>query len=234
MAKKKSSTQKAAATKKASPKSSKKQPAASTQPAFPGLAAMKAAGAATIDVHFQGYGDDGGYGYRVIGNTKRMTVTDAARADIEKFLEERFHPYGQGFGTILLARFDLKKSVCQAFRGDGAVPERLGELVEVLKAHGVATVVGDVRSGTFSKCKVTPASAMSRDEVCSHVNRFLHIVLDMASEFDSYDDQLDYWKGTMRIDVAERRIRVVRSSASKAVTTKVNKLESASFPLRLT
>ena len=234
MAKKKSSTKNAVAAKKASPKSSKKRPAASTLPAFPGLAAMKAAGAATIDVHFQGYGDDGGYEYRVIGNTKRLTVTETARAEIEQFLEKRLQPYGEGLGTILLARFDLTKSVCQAIHGDGAISERLGELVEVLKARGVATVVGDVRSGTFSKCKVAPTSTMSRDEVCSHVNRFLHIVLDMAREFDTYDDELDYWKGTMRIDVAERRIQVVRSSASKAVTIKVNKLESASFPLRLT
>jgi hypothetical protein len=235
MAKKQLTAKKTAAAKKPTRKSPKKQkqPAASTRSAFPGLASMKAAGATIIDVHYQGYGDDGGYEYRVIGSTTRLHLTDAVRVEIEKCLESRFEPYGEGPGTILLARFDLTKSVCHVLSGDGAVSERLGELVEVLKAHDVATVAGDVRSGKFSKCKVVPASAMSRDEVCDHVNRFLHIVLDMAREFDSYDEVLDYWKGTMRVDVAERRIRLTRSAASKEVTIKVSKLGAVSFPIRL-
>lgn len=212
--------------------SAKKRPASKARSAFPGLASMKAAGATAIDVHFQGYGDDGCYDYRVVGGPSGLQLTDAARQEVEKVLERKFKPEGEGLGTILLARFDLVKSVCRAYSGDGAYSERLAELIEALKARGVQTVVGDISSEQFSKCKVSPAHAMSRDEACAQVNWFLHIVLDMAREIDNAEE-LEYWNGTLRIEVTKRRVVVAKPRASRSGMIQVDELDSSSFPLKL-
>lgn len=228
MAKKKAASRKPTIKSKAN----KKHPSVKARSAFPGLAALKAAGATAVDVHFQGYGDDGCYTYGIVGGAPGMEITEAAKKEVEKLIDGKFAPYGEGLGSILLARLDLMKSVCHVHSGDGAHSERLAELVDALQSRGVETVVGDISSGKFSKCKVTPATAMSREEVCKLIDWLLHVVLDMARESDDAQE-FEFWKGTLRVDVGKRRIAISRPRQSRSGVIQVDELDTTTFPIRL-
>jgi len=213
---------------------------------FPGLRAMKAAGAVAIEVHFHGSGDDGWYDYRVMSLSKnpQLQLCDKAETEITAFLENHLEHYGEGPGSVLLARFDLLKSVCKGYSGEGDLRSRLSELLATLAAYGVKNIVGDLTSGVFSKCKVVPAASLSRKDASMHVQRFLELALDYAAEYREYEEAvgedckeyalLDDGKGNLRIDVPKRRVTWTRSPASKSVAIAVGKLAETILPLRLT
>lgn len=203
-------------------KSLKKKVSTKAPDRLPALAKMKATGATAIEVHFDGYGDDGCFHFRAKAGSKDLQVPEAARVEIEQFLTRHFNPSGVAFGSILLAHFDLLKSECVTLSGEGG--PRTSELIAVLDSYGVDNLVGVVQGGTFKQCRVTPGSAMSREAACSYVNRFLQIALDDAQEYDSYGEELNFydeelkkWKGQWRIDVKSGNITVRQSSKQHTV-----------------
>jgi len=196
---------------------------------LPALAEMKAAGATAIEVHFQGYGDDGCYDCRAKAGSKDLQMTEAARVEVEQFLNRHFKPAGEAFGSILLGHFDLQKSTCKTLSGEGL--SRGAELIEVLESYGVDNLVGVVQGSTFKQCRVTPDSAMSREDACSYVNRFLFIQLDVAREYDFYAEEVKTWKGQWRVDVKARKITIKQSKKHR--TIEVGKLTAKKLPLLL-
>jgi hypothetical protein len=249
------------AKKKSAKKKAKKKPAAKKgrrnakrgvspaatklSPTLEALASMKAAGAKAVDVHFHGAGDDGWYEHRVIsGNPKRpLQLSAAAEDEITEFLSANFTHYGEGPGSVLLARFDLVHAVCHGYSGSGDPGARLAELLSFCEWHGAKKIVGTLRSGKFSQCKVVPSSALAREEASKAVHRFLDLTREYAAEYGEYDEEegydgeeyalLDAANGTLAIDVAERRVALVRSPASKSIEIAVDRLIKTSLPLRL-
>ena len=243
MAKKKSTKKKLTEKLSQNSTAAKKTKVAKAAARFPGLAAMRAAGAKIIEAHFQGFGDDGCFEYRVIGDNKKLGVSAAAGDEMEAFLQEHFDPYGEGMGSVLLAQFDLVKCVCRGFDGDGDPPTRLAELLCVLQAHGVKKVVGELQAGRFSKCKVDPAAAMPRKLANEHVSSLVDRVNEYSIECGEYDEEIGYEgkeyalldtaKSTVHIDVPKRRVTLKRLSPPRLLAIAPGKLKARSFPLHL-
>lgn len=225
-------------------KASVSRTSSKSSPVLKGLASLKALGAKSIDVHFHGTGDDGWYEYHVIGrDTKRpLELSAAAEEEVNDFLQANFEHYGDGPGSVLLARFDLVHAVCHGFSGDGDPGARLAELIAMLESHGAKKLVGHLRSGNFSQCKVVPASALAREKASDAVRSFLELTRDFAAEYGEYDEEegyepveyalLDAAGGTLAIDVAARRVTLTQAPRSKSIEIAVDRLTKASLPLR--
>ncbi len=243
MAKKKSAKKQSAAKKPQKKSALKKSTATKGAPRLPGLAAMRNGGATAIEVQFHGFSDDGWFEYRVIGGGGKIEMSATATIQIGAFLQEHFDPYGEGIGSVLLARFDLVQSVCRGYGGDGDPPTRLAELVSVLEAHGVKKLVGELRSGKFSKCKSEPTTAMPKKVASDLVSRLLDRVREYLVECGEYYDEeigydgkeyalLDAGKSTFLIDVPKRRVTLKHSSPKKTLVIPVESLRETSFPVR--
>jgi hypothetical protein len=214
---------------------------------LPGLQAMKNQGVSAIEVHFQGSGDDGWYDYRVISELKEIELSKDAIKEIEGFLQEAVQHYGEGPGSVLLARFDLLKSVCHVYEGEGDPGTRLGELLAVLNTHGVTKVNGELRSQKLSECKVEPEQAMACTTVSEYVDHFLDLVDTFVVEYGDFDEEtmevipyegelcalLDEAGGSLSIDVSNRRAVLTRATDSETIEIAVDELAEASFPLSL-
>jgi hypothetical protein len=209
------------------------------------LASVKAAGAKAVEVHFHGAGDDGWYEYRVIGGKTKHTVqlSPAAENEVNEFLRANYRHYGEGPGSVLLARFDLDHAVCHGYSGSGNPGSRLAELISFCEWHGATKIVGTLRSGEFGSCKVVPASALARKEASDAVRRFLELTREYSVEYSDYDEAegydgeeyalLDAADGTLAIDIANRRVTLTQSPASKSIEIAVDRLIETSLPLRL-
>lgn len=212
---------------------------------MPCLKALKAAGATVVDVHYHGHGDDGCYTYRVIGGAKNLTLNADAETEIEAFLRKHFYHDGIGPGSVLLARFDLMKGVCHGYSGSSGNPAaRLGELLRTFESHGVKLVMGELKSAEFSKCKVNPVAAYTRDRAAHDVNWFLRLAREYRAEYSDFDKEagydgkeyrlLDDADGVLRIDVPKRRVTWTRLPASQSVALAVENLAEKTLPIRWT
>jgi hypothetical protein len=244
-AKKKSSKKPVAKKRRRNGKGVVSPAAAKSSPTLKALASVKALGAKAVVVHFHGAGDDGWYEYRVISNnTKRpLQLSAAAEDEVNRFLSTNFRHYGEGPGSVLLARFDLVHAVCHGYSGSGDPGARLAELISFCEWHGAKKIVGTLRSGKFSQCKVVPSSALAREEASNAVHRFLELTREYAAEYGEYDEEegydgeeyalLDAADGTLVIDIAERWVTLTQSRASKSIEIAVDRLIETSLPLRL-
>lgn len=226
-------------------KASGSQGPSKSSPIMKGLASLKALGAKSVEVHFQGAGDDGWYEYRVISRDPKRSLQLSADAEqeVKEFLEKNFNYYGEGPGSVLLARFDLIHAVCHGYSGSGDPGARLAELLSIFESHGVGKVVGNLRSRKFANCKVVPTSALAREKASDAVHRFLELTQEYAAEYGEYDEEegydgeeyalLDAADGTLTIDIAERWVALTQTPASKSIEIAVDRLIKASLPLRL-
>lgn len=221
-----------------------------SSPILKELASLKASGVRSVEVHFHGAGDDGWYECRVISKDPKRSLQLSADAEeeVNEFLEANFNYYGEGPGSVLIARFDLVHAVCHGYSGSGDPGARLAELLSIFESHGVGKVVGNLRSRKFSNCKVVPASALAREKASHAVHRFLQLTQSYAAESGEYDEEeedeeeeydgeeyalLDAADGTLTIDIAERWVTLTQTPASKSIEIAVDRLIKTSLPLRL-
>lgn len=101
-------------------------------------------------------------------------------------------------------------------------------------------MVGKLRSGTFSKCKVEPAVAMSSATASQHVNWFLDRLREFALEYREEDEEagfvrneyvlLEKGQGVLEIDMKARHVGWARTP-SPAVSIYVDELATATFTI---
>jgi hypothetical protein len=216
---------------------------------LPALAAIKAAGATAIAVHYQGHGDDGCYDCRVIGNSDRLELAGEALDEVTSFLQQHVSHDGTGEGSVLLATFDLTLSACRGLSGGGSPDARFAELLALLEDHGVRKIVGEIHDGQFSKCKVMPETALAREKASDYVNRFIYLAQDFASEFgEEYRDfcnehgeqyqgevleVLGSGAGKIVIDVPVSGVSFSPVGSSRGVDIKVDALRRFSIPFQI-
>jgi hypothetical protein len=216
---------------------------------LPALAAIKAAGATAIAVHYQGHGDDGCYDCRVIGKSDHLTLAGEAFNEVTSFLQQHVYHNGIGEGSVLLATFDLTLGACRGLSGGGSPDARFAELLELLEDHGVKKLVGEIHDGQFSKCKVIPETALARKKASDYVNRFIYLAQDFASEFgEEYRDfcnehgeqyqgevleVLGSGDGKILIDVPASRVSFSPVGSSRGVDIKVDVLRRFSIPFQI-
>lgn len=200
---------------------------------IPGVADLRLAGIRTVYVHYQGYGDDAAWVYRLSGDCQDddRCISAATREWIESLLSERFLPFCIGSGSVLFMKLDLTPSSATVYWGLGSKHERLAELIAVLESHGVKQVTGTVNDEKFNDCCVTPADALCEEEASVLINHLLYMVIDIAAEENRRDAEIKTWQGHICVDVKGRRIKVSRPGPTKSSELRVPKLKSETLRL---